>query len=105
MEKRTLGKTGLEVSVLGFGGAEIGFQKSAQENVEKLLNAALDAGLNVIDTAECYGSGGEHPSSEELIGKAVAHRRGDFLLFTKCGHASGIPDEKDWDISLLEKKP
>ena len=103
MEKRILGRTGLEVSVLGFGGSEIGFQKAPQETVGRLLNAALDAGLNVLDTAECYGGTDGHPSSEELIGQAVAHRRGDFLLFTKCGHASGFPGETDWDTSLLER--
>lgn len=96
MEKRVLGKTGLEVSVLGFGGAEIGYQGVAQETVETLLNAALDAGLNIIDTAECYAN------SEELIGKAVAHRRGEFHLFTKCGHASGL-DLPDWNPQMLEQ--
>ena len=54
MEKRRLGKTDMQVSVLGFGGAEIGYEKAAQQTVEKLLKSALDAGLNVIDTAECY---------------------------------------------------
>lgn len=53
MERRPLGKTGLEVSVLGFGGAEIGYQSAALDTVERLLGSALDAGLNVIDTVEC----------------------------------------------------
>lgn len=96
MEKRIFGKTGLEVSVLGFGGAEIGFEKAAPADVERLLHSALDAGLNIIDTAECYGD------SEELIGQAVAHRREEFHLFTKCGHAAGF-DLPDWDITLLER--
>ena len=48
--------------------------------VDRLLNGALDAGLNVIDTAECY------INSEELIGQAVAARRSEYFLFTKCGH-------------------
>jgi aryl-alcohol dehydrogenase-like predicted oxidoreductase len=99
MEKRVFGKTGLEVSALGFGGAEIGFEGAAAETVVTLLNAALDAGLNVIDTAECYGNG--TVSSEELIGQAVSHRRDDYYLFTKCGHASGF-DLPDWDPQLLE---
>ncbi len=85
----------MEISVLGFGGAEIGFDGTPTEDVGRLLGAALDAGLNVIDTAECYGSEGP-------IGDAVAHRRNDFYLFTKCGHASGFP-EPDWDITMLEK--
>lgn len=98
MEKRVLGRTGIEVSVLGFGGAEIGFEKASTENVQRLLGAALDAGLNVIDTAECYGS--EETASEFLIGQAVAHRRDEFFLFTKVGHASGLP-QADWSPELL----
>jgi aryl-alcohol dehydrogenase-like predicted oxidoreductase len=96
MEKRTLGRTGMCVTVLGFGGAEIGFEHASQETVDRLLGAALDAGLNVIDTAECY------PESEKKIGEAVSRRRSEFFLFTKCGHANGI-DLPDWDPVLLEK--
>lgn len=96
MEKRQLGKTDMNASVLGFGGAEIGFEGATPETVEKLLNSALDAGLNVIDTAECY------EGSEELIGKAVGHRREQFYLFTKCGHPRGVGSE-DWSsASILE---
>lgn len=96
MEKRVLGKTDMRVSVLGFGGSEIGYGQAAVETVERLLGEALDAGLNVIDTAECY------ITSEELIGRAAAHRRADYYLFTKCGHAAGI-DLPDWDARLLEQ--
>ncbi|PQP90556.1 aldo/keto reductase [Paenibacillus sp. AR247] len=95
MERRAFGKTGMEVSILGFGGAEIG-KETDLSKVEKLLGSALDAGLNMIDTAECYGD------SEELIGKTMANRRSEYYLFTKCGHASGL-DYKDWDPELLEK--
>ena len=96
MEKRQLGKTDMQVSVLGFGGAEIGFEATTEEAVKQLLNSALDEGLNVIDTGECY------EGSEELIGKTVSHRREEFYLFTKCGHPRGIGSE-DWSTpSLLE---
>lgn len=94
MEKRKYGRTDMNVSVLGFGGAEIGFRGATTESVEQLLGAALEAGLNVIDTAECYAT------SEELIGATVAHRRNDYYLFTKCGHAAGI-DGPNWDKNTL----
>lgn len=96
MEKRQLGKTDMQVSILGFGGAEIGYEGATPETVEKLLNSALDAGLNVIDTAECY------EGSEELIGNAVSRRRDEFYLFSKCGHPRGVGSE-DWSMaSILE---
>lgn len=96
MEKRRFGKTDMQVSVLGFGGSEIGYEDATPATVKKLLNSALDAGLNVIDTAECY------PNSEEMIGKAVAKRRNDYYLFTKCGHAERWGRE-DWrPAALLE---
>lgn len=94
IEKRQFGKTDMQVSVLGFGGAEIGFHQVPQEQVGRLLNQALDDGLNVIDTAECY------VQSEELIGKAVSHRRKDFYLFTKCGHVKSM-DHEDWSFAGL----
>jgi aryl-alcohol dehydrogenase-like predicted oxidoreductase len=84
MENRLLGRTKLVVSPLGFGAAEIGFEKTPVSVVERLLGAALDAGLNVIDTAECY------QDSESKIGRALGSRRKSCLLFTKCGHASGL---------------
>jgi aryl-alcohol dehydrogenase-like predicted oxidoreductase len=102
MEMRTLGKTGMNVSVLGFGGAEIGFEEATVDTVRTLLNAAIDAGLNVIDTAECYWAKTEESASERLIGEAVAHRRKDFVLFTKVGHAAGL-DGKDWDPAMMAK--
>ena len=83
MEQRRLGRTDIAASVLGFGGSEIGYERASGRTVARLLGSALDAGLNVIDTAECY------EDSEKLIGKAVGARRREFYLFTKCGHAGG----------------
>ena len=80
----------MDVTVLGFGGAEIGFENASPDAVEKLLKSALDAGLNVIDTGECYRG------SEELIGNTVSDRREDFYLFTKCGHPHGMESGANW---------
>ena len=89
MERRRLGRTDMNVTALGFGGSEIGYEDVSQRVATRLLNAALDAGLNVIDTAECYAD------SETLIGRAVSGRRREFHLFTKVGHAGGWGRE-DW---------
>ncbi len=92
MEKRKFGKTDMEVSVLGFGGAEIGFNpQQTQEDVNELLNSALDAGLNLIDTAAGY------LKSEQMIGEAVGKRRKEFYLITKCGALDGFT-RSDWSV-------
>ena len=91
MERRRFGKTGMEVSVLGFGSSEIGFEQTDQATVDQVLGAALDSGMNVIDTAECY------LDAEISIGNAVSHRRKDYFLFTKCGHsAADWVNGSDW---------
>jgi aryl-alcohol dehydrogenase-like predicted oxidoreductase len=96
MMRRVLGRTGLGVSVLGLGGSEIGFDRVEAATVRHLLDDALEAGLNVVDTAECYGD------SEALIGEAVAGRRRDVHLFTKCGHLEGTGRD-DWRPASLER--
>lgn len=77
MEKRALGKTGLEISVLGFGGFHLVEIPSAEASL--LLNGYLDRGGTYIETAAEYGSG----ISEEKIGRAVAGRRSEYVLATK----------------------
>src|SRR2546428_12585937 len=94
MEQRRLGKTDMVTSVLGFGGSEIGYQRVSGRTVARLLGSALDAGLNVIDTAECY------EDSEVLIGRAIGARRRELYLFTKCGHARGW-GRPDWRPASL----
>lgn len=89
MEYTNLGKTKLEVSRIGFGGAEIGYHNESQKTVDELLNSALDAGLNLIDTAAAYWT------SEAMIGEALGRRRQDVVLITKCGALDGFT-RSDW---------
>jgi aryl-alcohol dehydrogenase-like predicted oxidoreductase len=96
MERRRLGATDMVASVLGFGGSEIGYQRVAAKTVARLLDSALDAGLNVVDTAECY------EDSEVLIGRAIGARRRHYHLFTKCGHGGGW-SRADWRPAALLK--
>lgn len=77
MEKRRFGKTEMEVTVLGYGAMEL--DKISQADATLILNRVLDEGINFIDTSPCYGK------SEEYIGNAVAARRSEFILSTKCG--------------------
>jgi aryl-alcohol dehydrogenase-like predicted oxidoreductase len=94
MERRRLGETDMMVSVLGFGGSEIGYEGASARAVARLLGTALDAGLNVIDTAECY------EDSEALIGSALGTRRAEVYLLTKCGHPRGY-GSGDWRPASL----
>ncbi len=96
MEYRQLGRTGLRVSALGFGGAEIGYEGASAGDVREIVRAALDAGVNVFDTAECYHG------SEELLGEALEEHRDRIFLFTKCGHAQGL-EGRDWDPDMLAR--
>ena len=101
MRKRSLGKTGIDVSEIAFGGVEIGLPygigvESAADMLPEaeaidLLRAALDAGINFFDTARLYGL------SEQRMGQAFVGRRQEIVLCTKCQHlrdASGnLPPE------------
>lgn len=85
MKTRRLGKTGLQVSVIGLGTWQFGGEwgKSfAPSEVDALIGRARDLGINLIDTAECYGN----HLSESLIGNAIARDRGAWILATKFGH-------------------
>ncbi len=95
LDRRRFGATDMAVTVLGFGGAEIGYQEIDQATVDRILNSALDAGLNVIDTAECYAG------SEESIGKSVSARRKEYFLFTKVGHME--KGDAGWTPASIEK--
>ncbi|KOT42630.1 aldo/keto reductase [Streptomyces caelestis] len=86
MQYRTLGRTGVQVSTLALGAMNFGrIGRTTQEEATALVDAALEAGVNLIDTADVYGDG----ESEEMVGKAVAGRRDDIVLATKAGLPMG----------------
>ena len=89
LPRRMLGRTGLEVTTLGFGAMELRGPPTGRVlddgDADRLLNTVLDAGINFIDTSIDYGR------SEELIGRFIAHRRDEYVLASKCGCVPGAP--------------
>lgn len=77
--RRTLGRTGFSVPILGFGAEAIGRKGRSFEDADRTLNAVVDAGITLIDTASAYGA------SEEFIGRALTSRRSEIVVVTKCG--------------------
>jgi len=86
---RTLGRTELEVTTLGYGAMELRGAPRGREvtpgQAQSVLGAVLDAGINFVDTSIDYGQ------SEELIGRFIAGRRSEFVLASKCGCLVGAP--------------
>jgi aryl-alcohol dehydrogenase-like predicted oxidoreductase len=97
MDKVSFGKTGLDVTRLGFGGGPVGYLGTEKERVATVLNTLLDSGVNLIDTAACY------PGSEEAIAQAVAHRRDEYILVTKCGHNVDGVRGAEWSDRLIRQ--
>jgi aryl-alcohol dehydrogenase-like predicted oxidoreductase len=95
MQMNTLGRTGLKVSRLGVGAAEIGLRMVDDARAAQVLNTALEEGINFVDTAACYGI------SEELIGRTIAHRREEYVLSTKCGHVTGGYKGEPWTAKTI----
>jgi len=87
LPKRELGRTGLQVTMLGYGAMELrGAPRGrdvAEAQAETILRAVLDAGINYIDTSIDYGL------SEERIGRYIANRRSEYYLASKCGCVVG----------------
>ncbi|MCP4713778.1 MAG: aldo/keto reductase, partial [Deltaproteobacteria bacterium] len=92
MEKIRLGKTGLMVSRIGFGGIPI--QKPSEEAAIRLVADSIERGINVIDTSRVY------TTSEERIGKAIAGRRRELILATKSHTRTAEGIMADLDESL-----
>jgi aryl-alcohol dehydrogenase-like predicted oxidoreductase len=104
MKKRKLGRTGLEISEIGFGALEIGrawglpiegdFAVPQEREVQALLDGVLALGINLIDTAPAY------MLSEDRIGKMLKGRRKEFLLATKCGEEfNGYDSQYDFSTA------
>jgi aryl-alcohol dehydrogenase-like predicted oxidoreductase len=89
MQTRRLGRTGADVTILGYGAMELRGVAHASAIVDsaagRLLNEVLDGGINLIDTSIDYGR------SEELIGRYLGHRREEYFLASKCGCLLGSP--------------
>ncbi|WP_410580323.1 aldo/keto reductase [Amycolatopsis sp. lyj-108] len=90
MQYRTLGRTGVQVSTLALGAMNFGaIGRTTQDEATALVDAALAAGINLIDTADMYSDG----ESEKMVGKAIAGRREDVVLATKASMPMG--DERN----------
>ncbi|WP_437223138.1 aldo/keto reductase [Planctomicrobium sp. SH661] len=108
LPRRTLGRTGLEVTQLGYGSMGLrgpntwGVRTVGDEDADRILNAVLDAGINFIDTAPDYGV------SEERIGRFIGSRRNEYVLATKCGcaytqHADRLEIAHVWSTDVVRK--
>jgi len=82
MQQRNLGKSGLEVSLVGLGCNNFGGNRIDLAASRKVIHKALDLGITLIDTADTYGNRGE---SESILGECLGDRRKDIVLATKCG--------------------
>ena len=88
---RKLGKTSLRVSIIGLGTYQFGGRWGkafTQAEASEIIDTAQDAGINLIDTAECYGM---NQLSENLVGQAIASSRSHWVLATKFGHEKLSP--------------
>jgi aryl-alcohol dehydrogenase-like predicted oxidoreductase len=89
-----LGTSGLTVSTVGVGCNNFG-ARMADEDVPKVVHAALDAGITLFDTADVYGNAG---GSETLLGHALGRRRGEAIVATKFGMDMGGENGPDWGV-------
>ncbi|QFZ19849.1 aldo/keto reductase [Saccharothrix syringae] len=88
MQYRTLGRTGVQVSTLSLGAMNFGaIGRTTPDEARAIVDAALDGGINLVDTADFYSRG----ESEEIVGKALAGRRDDVVLATKAS----LPVDED----------
>jgi aryl-alcohol dehydrogenase-like predicted oxidoreductase len=105
MKYRTLGSSGLRVSVVGLGTWQFGGEWGmdfAQSDVDAIIDAGREQGINLLDTAECYG---DH-LSERLVGNAIRRDREHWVVATKFGHKYTVPFERDqlWTAEDVRKQ-
>jgi len=104
MQYRTLGRTGVQVSTLALGAMNFSrIGRTTQDEATAIVDAALVAGVNLIDTADMYGDG----ESEEMVGKAITGRREDIVLATKATMPIGEErnhrgSSRRWLVTALE---
>ncbi|MET8998486.1 aldo/keto reductase [Amycolatopsis sp. NPDC004169] len=104
MQYRTLGRTGVQVSTLALGAMNFGaIGNTTQDEATAIVDAAIEAGVNLIDTADMYGQG----ESEVMVGKAIAGRRDDLVLATKATMPMGEErnhrgNSRRWLVRALE---
>jgi aryl-alcohol dehydrogenase-like predicted oxidoreductase len=102
MKKRILGKTGFEISELGLGTWQVGGRWGShfdENSAEKILNEAIDGGINFIDTADVYGDG----LSEKMVGKVVRSRSERVYVATKCGRRLSPHSNEAYTPEALRK--
>jgi aryl-alcohol dehydrogenase-like predicted oxidoreductase len=93
ISRRSLGTTGLEVSVLGYGAGPLGDGRIGEGEADALVSGALERGVTLFDTAPSYGA------SEERLGRALGQRRRDAVVVTKGGY--GVPGVADWTGDVI----
>lgn len=102
MQKRKLGKSNLEVSVIGLGcmGLSFGYGPATdKQQAISLIRSAVEEGVTFFDTAEIYGP----LTNEEIVGEALEPFRGQVVIATKFGFKPATPDETHW--SALDSRP
>ena len=102
MKKRILGKTGFEISEISIGTWQVGGKWGEDfnhANADRILNAAVDSGINFIDTADVYGDG----ESEKAVGRLVNSRSERLFVATKCGRKLSPHEDKAYQPAVLRK--
>ena len=102
MNKRLLGKTGFEITEIGLGTWQVGGKWGSpfsHDNADKVINTAIDNGINFIDTADVYGDG----ESEKAVGRVVRSRSERIFVATKCGRQLNPHIDSSYQPKVLRK--